>query len=146
MGTQRNLRGEARGDPLELIYREVTARVINMDAWIVDGAYLEWTEPLLRQAEIIVWMDVPWRVASYRILSRHIKATIARNNPFPGWRQLYRFWLWSRRYYKDRNPPGITWGVPHTRGTAIEHLAPYKNKLVVCHNQKDAELLLASRR
>ena len=115
-----------------------------MDAWVAEGAYLGWAEPLLRQAELVVWMDISWRVASYRIISRHIKATLARNNRFPGWRRLYRFWRWSGRYYSDQNPPGLnSYGVPDTKATADERLVPYKDRLVVCRSQKNAEMLVA---
>lgn len=54
------------------------------DTWIARGAYLDWVEPLLLEADLVVWLDVPWRVASYRIIFRHVRATTARKNRFPG--------------------------------------------------------------
>ena len=118
---------EAHGEPFEGRFNLVVSKITNMNTWVVEGAYLGWVEPLMHQADLIVWMDVPWRVASYRIISRHVKATVARNNRFPGWQRLYRFWRWSGRYYKSHNPPGLnSWGVPDTGATAVEYLAPYK--------------------
>jgi adenylate kinase family enzyme len=62
------------------------------ESWVSEGAYSAWAEPLFQNAELVVWLDIPWRTASYRIVSRHIKASIARNNRWSGWRRLYRFW------------------------------------------------------
>ena len=138
------LGGEAGAVPFEVASNRVVSRITDVDTWVVEGAYLGWVAPLLRQADLVVWMDVPWRVASYRIVSRHVKATAARNNRFPGWRNLYRFWRWSGRHYKDQNPPGLnSWGVPDTRATAVEYLAPYEEKIVACRTKKGVEQLLA---
>lgn len=113
------------------------------DAWLVEGAYLGGTEPLLRDADCIIWMDVPWRVASYRIIARHLKATLRGDNRFPGWRRFLRFWFLSRAYYLDRNPPGLNpYGAPDTRSTAIAFLAPYRHKLITS-TQEDATAFLA---
>ena len=133
----------ASGERLEANSDDV-ASIIARDAWVAEGSYLGWTEPLLLDAELIVWMDVSWRVAAWRIVSRHLKATIARNNRFPGWRRLYRFWRWSRRYYRERNAPGLNeWGNPNTRSTAMRLLEPHGNKLLVCRTASDVKSLLA---
>ena len=140
------LDGHERGEPFEQVCKDVASRIIAMDSWVAEGAYLGWAEPMLRQAELVVSMDVSWRVAAYRIIARHIKATIARNNRFPGLRRLYRFLRWSGRYYNDQNPPGLNvYGVPDTKATAVELLAPYEHKLVACRSQEDAEMLLAKK-
>ena len=63
------------------------------EAWVSDGVYFGWAEPLLTGAEMIVCLDTPQYVAEYRILMRHIKAEASRNNSFPGWGRLYRSFL-----------------------------------------------------
>lgn len=91
-----------------------------------------------------MFLDVPWRIASYRIVSRHVKLTAARNNPYPGWRGLYQFWSWSRRYYKSSNTPRLnSWAVPDNRATVVELLDAYKSKMVTCRTNKDIEQFLA---
>lgn len=119
-------------------------RISMSDRWVSDGSYSAWAEPLFQSADLLVWLDIPWRTASYRIVSRHIKATIARNNRFPGLRRLYRFWSWSRGYYHDRTDPGLNdYGVPNTRKTVELLLDPYKEKLTVCRTGGDINDLLA---
>ena len=140
------LESQARGESFNEGYEKIPTMIASMDSWVVEGAYLEWVDPLLHEAELIVWIDVPWRVASYRIITRHVKATIARNNRFPGWRRLSRFWLNSRRYYKDQDQPGFNpYGLPKTRSTAARYLTPFGQKVVMCRTRAEAERIVTAR-
>jgi adenylate kinase family enzyme len=118
--------------------------VADTDSWVTAGSYIGWTEPLFQRADIVLYLDIPWRVASYRILSRHLKAELARNNRFPGWGRLYRFWRWCARYYGDRERPGLNeYGVPYRRSELIARLAAYEAKLLTCRGNGDTERLLS---
>lgn len=111
-----------------------------MPAWVSDGVYLTWSRPFIEAADVIVWMDPPWRVASYRILSRHVRLELARKNRFPGWRRLYDFWRWAGRWYGDRNEHTVNaYGAPNTRSVLETGLAEYRDKLVVCRSNADVE-------
>jgi hypothetical protein len=115
------------------------------DAWISEGSNILVARPLLERAEVIVVLYEPWRVASYRILMRHLKATLARNNRFPGLRRLYRFWRWSAGFYANTNPPGLNeWGTPTTQETMEAELATYEPKIVRCRSKADIEAFIAS--
>src|SRR5205823_4693127 len=90
------------------------------DAWLSEGAYFGWAQPLVDRAELVVLLDLPWRVASYRIITRYFKAELARSNQHHGLRRLKSFWTWSRRYYRDTNAPTLnSEGVPRTRARTI---------------------------
>ncbi len=133
---------EAAGRPFQEMANEAQ-RIVASDCWVGDGAYFDWTEPLFQNTDLVIWPDLPWRVASYRILSLHIRATIARDNPFPGWRRLWRFWRWSRRYYRDQVDRGLNqWGTPLTRQTAASLLEPYTPELRTCRTKRGIEELL----
>ena len=115
--------------------------IASQPEWVTDGVYFDWARPLLERAERILWLDVPWRVASYRIIARHIKADLSRRNEYPGWAQLRKFWKWSYRYYHDDDAHVLNeQGAPLTRACAIEQLQPYQSKLVVCRDRKEASL------
>ena len=112
-------------------------------AWVTEGAFLGVTQAFLQRADLIVWMQVPWRVASYRIVTRHIKATVRRNNRFPGWGNLYRFWRWCGRYYANKNAWGYNdYDTPATEAFLAEELRKYSQKLFVCRGERDIALLL----
>lgn len=70
--------------------------------WVVDGNYTESLEDLvLRQADTIVWLNLPWRVVFWRILIRSIlrardKQIVCGSNT-ESWRALLSrdsLWWW----------------------------------------------------
>lgn len=136
---------QAAGRPFAEMATEVQ-RIVSLDHWVTEGAYLGWAEPLLQQADLIVWLDTSWHVASCRIILRHVKAEIARNNRFPGWQRLYRFWRWSKRYYQSPDNLGLNeYGTPNTRQAAVALLATYKAKLVIYRSDEDIQALMLQR-
>jgi adenylate kinase family enzyme len=123
--------------------RELAA-LAEHETWVGDGSFVGYEMPLFGAADLVVWMDAPRRVACYRIVARHVKAELRRNNRWPGWHKLYLFWRWSLRYYADTNPWGLNvWGTPATRGYTAEVLHGYESKLVVCRSKADVRRLLA---
>jgi hypothetical protein len=114
------------------------------DAWISEGSNLDASLPFYERAELIVYLTCSWRVAAYRIVLRHIKAELARNNRFPGWRNLYRFWRWSGRYYANRNQHASNaWGTPETEAYCLERLREWQQKLVVCRSKAELGTLVS---
>jgi adenylate kinase family enzyme len=113
------------------------------DAWVSEGAFVGVSRVAFERADLIVWMDAPWHIASYRIVSRHLKAELRHNNRFPGWRRLYDFWRWSNRFYRNANPHGLNvWGTPNTRVFTRDVLAPYESKLVLVRSKREVWALL----
>src|SRR2546430_14213743 len=51
--------------------RALAAAIAQQSGWVTQGVYLWWCEPLARDADRIVWLDVAWRVAASRIMRRH---------------------------------------------------------------------------
>jgi shikimate kinase len=74
-------------------------RITAEPGWVTEGIYLWWTEAFLQAADVIVWLDLPWRIAAWRIVARHARASLAGNNRHPGLRKLCRFLRVARSYY-----------------------------------------------
>lgn len=114
-------------------------------AWVTEGTMLGWTDPLLRSADLAVWLDVPWPVAVWRMLLRHIRAERAGGNPHPGWRRLFRFIWYTRHYYLDLHPgPPVP---PNgegraTRARTAARLAALGEKGVRCRTPSQLAALL----
>jgi hypothetical protein len=113
--------------------------------WVCEGIYLGWTEPLLAAADTIVWLDLPWRTSTRRIVSRHIRNSLRGDNQWKGVRLLLRF-LWSTRLYY-LGPAGQP-GEEHTdesnsRRMMMAALAPYQTKVVRCRNRDEVAALIA---
>lgn len=71
-------------------------------AWITEGIYLIWTDPLLYYADSIVLLEVSWPVAARRIVYRHISKSLHGTNPYPGIKQLFFFLKNVRDYYLNK--------------------------------------------
>ncbi len=135
---------EAGSDLDRLAAQCDVSRLAAMPAWIGDGVYFRWAQPFLEHADLVVWLDVPWRVASYRMVARHVRAELARNNRFPGWRRFYSFWRWAARYYGNRNDANVDrLGVPNTRSSLARELELYRHKVIVCGTNNDVESVFA---
>ena len=120
--------------PLAVRLTEVK-QIANQDSWVTEGIFLGWTEELLQKAEIIVWLDLPWRIVRWRIVTRHLKAELKRNNRHPGWRNLYHFLQICSNYYKNVAPFGetkVVGDLPENRATTVYYLSEYYGKLVHC--------------
>ena len=104
-------------------------------AWITDGIYLFWVDGLLQSADAIVWLDVPWRVAAWRIVVRHVRASLEGTNRHPGLGKLVRFLNAAHRYYVDpslRLPEAADDEGVISRAHAARELAAYDGKVVRC--------------
>jgi adenylate kinase family enzyme len=112
-------------------------QIANQPSWVTEGIYLNWTKDLMEAADAIVWLDLPWRIAGWRMFRRHLKAEIHRNNRHPGWRKLYKFMQWSQQYYDKAAPLNEIISISdiqENRVTTTHFLASYKNKLIHCEH------------
>jgi len=123
-------------------------RIAQMPDWVSEGIYLWWCRPLAERADRIVWLDVSWRVAVFRIVRRHLMLSLAGTNRHPGLKKLVRFVWGTRRYYLtdssiarpglDENDDG---GI--TRAATAAWLKPYADKVIRRGAVGDLEPLLA---
>jgi hypothetical protein len=117
--------------------------IATADSWISEGSNMLVAQPLLEYADAVVALYCPWRVASYRIIMRHLKANLAGTNQYPGIGNLYRFWRWSGRYYSNKQASGLNeWGTPTTQTALEEALAPHEAKVKRCKTKTEIESLI----
>ncbi len=122
--------------------------IIAQPAWITEGGFIWWVDNLLRAADTIVWLDLPWRIRRWRIITRHIKADLAHNNRHPGYRNLYNFYMRSRNYHRSKmlltlDPDEGLANDSSNRITVAHKLAPYEDKVVQCCSPADVEKFVA---
>jgi len=41
--------------------------------WILEGIYTDWSENAIKKADLIIWINTPRHVISWRIFKRHLK-------------------------------------------------------------------------
>jgi len=119
--------------PLEVILSDISC-IAAQPAWVTEGPLLEGTDELLRAADAIVWLDLPWRIAGWRIVMRHIRTSLAGTNRHRGLIKLYRFLGSSREYYRSKDSMGS-----YTRAYTANYLAPYADKVVHCRCPAEVE-------
>jgi adenylate kinase family enzyme len=114
------------------VRQAAAARIARTPAWVTEGVYLGWIEPLLERADLIVWLDVSWHVAVWRIVHRHVVTSWTGTNPHPGWVRLWRFARSARRYYTSDDVPRTGDDDARlTRHATQRALAPYWSKVRV---------------
>jgi adenylate kinase family enzyme len=121
--------------------------ILAQPTWVTEGIYLWWTLALMDAAEAIVWLDVPWRVAAWRIVMRHVRAELGHNNKHRGWLKLARFVLWTRGYYlrKDAPAPLTADGDgANCRSNTVTWLQRFGDKVVRCQSATEATAFLAT--
>ncbi|CAA9547367.1 MAG: hypothetical protein AVDCRST_MAG87-587 [uncultured Thermomicrobiales bacterium] len=120
-------------------------RLAAQPSWVAEGMFLWWTEALSRNADIILWLDPPWRIAASRIIRRHARASLAGTNRHRGIGRLVRFVIASRAYCHgpaaipvSRDDDGAV-----TRAATEHALEPVCAKVVRCRRNEDVEAFLA---
>lgn len=115
--------------------------------WVTEGVFLGWTSDLFESADRILWLDLPWRLAGWRIFIRHIRAELRGNNPHTGWVKLYHFMRWSRGYYlrtAAAQAPLPSQDIAENRATTAHYLAAFGPKVVHCQHPAAVSAYLAN--
>ena|SRR5579872_894337 len=124
------------------IERPLTARlsdvhaIASLPAWVTEGVFLSWTEELLREADYIIWLDVPMRLTLKHTLFRRLRSNfVGGMSPPTSLLKQFAFLLYLARYYFSRK-----W--PETRWYTARCLEAYKDKLTRCRNMQEIEASL----
>jgi adenylate kinase family enzyme len=99
---------------VESTAEELRARVepiVAEEAWVIDGSYQgKIGDLVLRNADVVVWLDLPMRVWLPRLVRRTIVRAIRRDELWAGNRESLRgaflsrksLILWSLQHYRSR--------------------------------------------
>lgn len=115
------------------------AALASQESWIAEGIFIGWTDALAIAADVIIWLDVPWQMACWRIISRHAQASLRGTNKHRGLRKLWNFTNDAKRYYVD----------PHVRDgreQTSQWLSSYGSNVFRCRTDREVKTVLAARR
>ncbi|KAA3656548.1 MAG: hypothetical protein DWQ04_30780 [Chloroflexi bacterium] len=121
---------------------EKVEHILTNSRWITEGVFLWWTDPLLENADLIVWLDIPFHIVVWRIVKRHIVASWQGNNQHAGIRLLISFVIGvGKQYFKKEplTPTGPDDDFAITRVATAEILEKYQQKLVHCRKLEDVQ-------
>jgi adenylate kinase family enzyme len=100
--------------------------------WVTEGIFLLWTDELLGAADYIIWLDIALYITFWRIVTRRLRRSLARQNPPTGLRQQLRFIGQVFSYYFGKKQI-------HTRAFTENHLRDFAHKLAHCCSPADVE-------
>ena len=144
--------------PLDLRLAEVQ-EIASQPAWITEGMWLGWTDELLRNCDVIIWLDyLSWFVAAKRIIVRFVRNGFKEVMSQSGLRKFTRIQDYkrnlrqligvlrsSRTYYHDQaveSPADFLDSHAYSRSVTETHLVPYRPKLLRLRRESDVSVLL----
>lgn len=107
-----------RPRPLAPLVHEA-ARLARQDSWIVEGAFIGWTEPLRDRATHVVLLTTPLLTCLWRVVRRHIAAGL--RNQHGGLVRLVRFCGEIVDYHQNQDPDA-SWSQSPDRTTLVATL------------------------
>ncbi|MBS3172528.1 AAA family ATPase [Candidatus Woesearchaeota archaeon] len=48
-------------------------KIVKKKQWIVEGVYTSWTGEVVKDSDLVIWLDSPTHVLMWRIFSRYLK-------------------------------------------------------------------------
>jgi adenylate kinase family enzyme len=133
---------------LEVRLKDVR-QIASQPTWVSEGGFVWWVDDLLQGADVIVWLDLHWTLCYRRIVLRHIRADLARNNAHPGFLRMLRFASGVRPYYLDSVPAipsAADDDATKNRAAVAQVLSSYSSKMIHCRRSADVAVLLAQMR
>jgi hypothetical protein len=119
--------GNVRTDAIDY-RRQLVSEQLAQPEWIIEGGEPPLLASLAAASDVIVWCDVSFRVAAFRIIRRHLSADLSRSNAFPGYLRLWRFLRSVRRRYEGPADAGDGEWTKWTRAYVTRAIKPYRDK------------------
>ena len=106
--------------------------------WITEGTDITCTNQLLLQANYIIWLDIPWPLALWHIVTRYVRTSIQKTNRYPGIFRLLQFVKDSILYYTSSNKHNNQ----YTRLYTAHLLSNFEGKTLQCTSYKNLQAVL----
>lgn len=102
----RQLTGDKRNEPE--VRDHLMHEAIHRDAWVIEGVHIDWTDEGLKEADQIVFLDIPFRIRTRRIVLRFIRQLlkIEKANYNPTFTIFRRMFKWNK-YFEDEMKPAF---------------------------------------
>lgn len=122
--------------------------IASRPAWVTEGLFVQWTEELMSEASLIVWLDhVNWKRSTWWITKRFVKLAMREVKNRPGLEKFTRFRdyarhvkqliqsLFASRAYYGGYPSRSTHRI-ESRPITAAFLQPYQDKVVHCYSDE----------
>jgi len=100
---------------------------VHSSNWIIEGVHIDWNEEGFKNADTIVFLDLPPYIRQRQFILRYFRQITGREqaNYQPSWAMLRKMFVWNR-YFEET-----------MKRQLLEMLKPYENKLFRIRNKSD---------
>lgn len=115
-------------------------------AWVSEGIYAGWTEPLVARADLVVWLDLPgWRAASGVLKRQRDRARLGDPDRYP-WgdtlRLARRAAIGYRRGRSASTADLMARDGSNSAATTAAFLAPHAARVIRCQSRASTQRAL----
>ena len=124
---KRTTNGDIRNSPEER--DDQFNKIIQSDAWIIEGVHYKWTSEGFELADLIIFLDTtPWK-RNYRIIKRFVvqKLGFEKGNYKQTFNMLWLMYKWNHSFEKENKPE------------IFQLLKRYNSKLVVLKDNNELD-------
>lgn len=104
-------------------------RIIQTDAWIIEGVHYEWVQQSFKKADLIILLTPAYSTRTLRIIKRFIlqKLGIEKSNYTPTFAMFRKMFVWNR-YFENKSKPEI-----------MNILSEFHDKVLILNDSIDVE-------
>lgn len=95
-------------------------QAVRSSSWVIEGVHIDWNEEGFKQADSIVFLDLPLHIRRKQFILRYFRQITGRekSNYRPSIAMLRKMFVWNR-YFEETMKPNL-----------LEMLEPYKEKVI----------------
>lgn len=118
------------------------AKIAKSDNWIAEGIYTNtWVKDLLKEADQIVWLDIPLRITIPRLTKRYLKNALTGKDRY-GFKSFLRLIRWSIHYHFPNKKYDLSDEDKHiTKKKSEKVLGLYPDKVIRVKSTKELKNL-----
>jgi adenylate kinase family enzyme len=107
-------------------------QAVQSSSWIIEGVHIDWNEEGFKQADAIVFLDLPLHIRRRQFILRYFRQITGREkaNYRPSFAMLRKMFVWNR-YFEDKMKPDL-----------LEMLKPLEKKVIRIRNKSDLQSYL----
>ncbi|MBP0725793.1 AAA family ATPase [Bacillus sp. RG28] len=108
------------------------SKIINSEAWIVEGVHHKWVMESFENAELIIFLDTNYSKRTVRIIKRFIlqKMLLEKANYNPTFEMFKKMFKWNSYFEKESKPE------------IVNILNKYNDKLIILNDNTEVEKYL----
>jgi adenylate kinase family enzyme len=78
--------------------------ITKKNKWIIEGVYSSWVEDSIKRSNLIIWLDPPAHILSYRLILRFFRRKEFKE--LEGWKGLRLMLKYAINYHKKKQAAG----------------------------------------